>query len=238
MASLNFAKALTLGCALVVALPLGCGDDDDDSSPLKPTPGEAGAGGEGPNGRGGDGSGVDMAGAGGAASLPPGLSLTPTTVECSASCESTKVSALGQTVYVDPCCAADNACGTDTSFLALEGGGFAETCQPRNQPGAADPDCPATDPIPVPVGATTAALDPFQGCCRPNGTCGVLVNRATFGGGLISLGDFALGCVDAAPFFPGEAAQPCGAGGAGAGGAGGATSSGGAPSSGGAGGSP
>jgi hypothetical protein len=66
-------------------------------------------------------------------------------------------------------------------------------------------------------------FDPLPGCCRPDGSCGVMLNAVTTGNGLIPLAQLGLGCVDAAPFFPGEEPVACGqtgSGGAGQGGAG------------------
>ncbi len=76
-------------------------------------------------------------------------------------------------------------------------------------------------------------LDPFVACCRAaTGTCGVQVNKITLGGGVATLGNLQLGCVDSAPFFPGAAPKSCGGGSGGAGGGGGV------PGVGGAGGAP
>jgi len=223
MKSSSFAKAITLGCLVLVAVPVACGDDTSNGSTKSAN---AGAGGDqNPDHVGGAG-GADHAGGAGGAALPPGLSEAPTTVDCGMSCTSAKVGALGQVVYVDPCCAgaAKDACGLTTTFLAQTGLSFGESCLAKNQPGDADDSCPSPTPAMVPVMGTTATLDAFPGCCRAaTGTCGVLVNKVTLGQGLVPLGDLGLGCVDSAPFFPGVAAKACGAGAGGAGGAGGAT---------------
>jgi hypothetical protein len=84
------------------------------------------------------------------------------------------------------------------------------------------------------MGGTTVMIDidPFVGCCRPNGTCGVVVDKIATKG--VALSNFSLGCIDAAPFMKGTV-NKCsnestgGAGGMGAGGGGGGEVSGGAP---------
>lgn len=209
MQSFSFAKALTVGCLLCLTLPVACGDDDD-SGTTKP-----GAGGE-PNGSAGQPS--TDAGAGGAttAALPAGLSSSASTKECGAeTCDSAKA---GPAVYVDPCCASGDACGLNTGFLSLVGAQFKDVCQAHAQPG--DPDTSCADAsgliIPFESGGQTLMIpiDPFAGCCRPDGTCGVVIDKITSGGGKLPIADFELGCVDAAPFFKGQVSM-CGAGGAG-----------------------
>lgn len=209
---------------MFAVVPLACGDDE---SP-KPSPsdgGEPGSGGTS-DGRGG-GEPVDMGGSdamGGAPMLPPGISLTPKTEQCSEACTSGSVG-LGPTMtyYLDPCCTEeDDACGLNTTFLAAAGVAFAETCQPKNQPGELDDACPSPEPAVVPAGPGMITLDPFPGCCRPSGVCGVVVNEVSAGMMVLPLGNLELGCLDAAPFFPGEEPVPCGdgAGGGNAGGSG------------------
>jgi hypothetical protein len=240
MKSSSFAKAVALGCLVFVALPVACGDDTSNPNPT-PSAG-AGAGGEFVE-EGGTGGVVGAGGAGGAVPLPPGLSETPSTVECSTSCESAKVGAGAQVVYVDPCCAGPDmdTCGLTTTFLGLAGAIFKETCQAKNQPGDVDAACPTPPAAAIPFMGATATLDEFPGCCRADtGTCGVAVNKVSIGGGLVPLGDLQMGCIDSAPFFDGTPGKACGAGGGG--GAGGAAGAGGASlggaSAGGAGGAP
>lgn len=221
MKSFSFAKALTLGTLICMTLPVACGDDDDSSTPVTPS---AGAGGEGPTTEGGAGG---MA----PAMLPPGISSTSTTKMCGADdCTSAKVGP----VYVDPCCDATDTCGLNTGFLSLVGATFKDVCQAHDQAGDPDDTCPEASGLVVPfeMGGqqVMVAIDAFPGCCRPNGTCGVVVDKIATKG--LALADFSLGCVDAAPFMKGKV-NTCGASGGtgGAGGAGGAapTSSGGAP---------
>lgn len=226
MKSSSFAKAITLGCLVLVGVPVACGDDTSTPS-KKPNTSMAGAAGEKPSAGGAD-SGGGAGGAGGAG-LPPGLSNSASTIECGMSCSSAKIGALNTVVYVDPCCAGD-ACGLTTTFLGTAGLAFGTSCIAKDQAGEPDDSCPAPDPLVVPVsGGGMLPLDPFVACCRAaTGTCGVQVNKVTLGGGVATLGDLQLGCVDSAPFFPGAAPKSCGAGAGGAGGAGG-VSGGGAP---------
>jgi hypothetical protein len=150
--------------------------------------------------------------------LPPGFSSTPKTISCGSNCTSATLGFGTAVIYIDPCCTGEDQsiCGIDTTFLSPTGTNSAMTCEPRNQPGAVDAACPSPPPAMIPVMGTTATLDPMPGCCRAEtGTCGVLVNRVTAGNGLLPLADLGLGCVDAAPFFPGQTAMTCGGGGAG-----------------------
>lgn len=221
MKSFSLAKALTLGCLVCLALPIACGDDE--TTPSKPN-GGSDAGGEAGSGA-NVGGGVSEGGAAGAATaLPPGISDMSRTIECGADmCKSVGVGP----VFIDPCCSSD-ACGLDTGFLALVGAAFTEKCQAKDQPGDLDEMCPTSDastiPFEVSPGNTIMVpIEGFAGCCRENGKCGVAVNDVVapmLGGKIATLG---LGCVDAAPFFPGTTPAACGAGVGGAGGAGGDT---------------
>lgn len=199
--------------------------------------GSGGVGGSSPGGTPGRagsspvGGSASEAGAGPMTMLPPGLSDMPSTTQCGVdACESAQVGP----VYVDPCCDASGACGLTTSFLALVGAKFEDVCQAHDQPGAPSDSCGSASGLKVPFqmgGATImVSLDPFAGCCRPDGTCGVVVNQVTTAGGLLPLADLGLGCVDAAPFAGGQVTE-CGAdpGAGGAAGAGGADAAG-APS--------
>jgi hypothetical protein len=212
-------------CALSMFafVPLACGDDESNPKPSPSDGGESNAG--GPNtGRGGEPASGGSGAMGGAPMLPPGISETPSTEQCAEeSCESARVGALGTFYYIDPCCAgAEDACGLNTQFLELTGASFGDTCQPKNQPGELDGACPATEAGMIPVGDFSAPLNPFPGCCRPNGTCGVQVNEVVvmLGPQASPIGDLELGCVDAEPFFPGEDPVPCGDGAGGGGNAG------------------
>ena len=201
MNSSTLKRAFTLGCLLCLALPVACGDDDDDA------PGTAGKGGSagssGTSGSGGGGRG-NTAGspsdAGAGMELPPGLSDEPSTEECGAeTCESAQAAGV---YYVDPCCGAGDACGLNTGFLSLVGAQFTETCQLHDQPGTDEGFCAAATGLKVPFQGREVDIDPFPGCCRPDGTCGVVVNDVTVGG-VLPLAKLGLGCVEAAPFFNG-----------------------------------
>lgn len=236
MKNFSFAKALTLGTLLCFSLPVACGDDDDNTNPMNTPSGGSDAGGD-------SGNNTPEGGAGGAAPamLPPGLSTAASTKMCGA--DTCKSAAVGPAVFVDPCCDAVDGCGLNTGFLSLVGAKFKDVCQSRDQAGDPSDTCnPATGLIvPFQMGGTTlmVPLDPFAGCCRPDGTCGVVVDKVTSGGGKLPIADLGLGCVDAAPFANGVVTKCSGEGMGGAGG----MSGGGAPgvagaATGGAGGAP
>jgi hypothetical protein len=219
MKAFSFPKALTLGCLLCLSVPVACGDDE--SNP-KPTPSDAGAGGE-VSGTGGVPSTTE-GGAGGDGPMLslPGTSTTSKTVTCGTTmCKSTAT--LLPTLFVDPCCTADDDCGVATQFLGLLQASFPADaqCQPKMQAGDLDAACPdsAEQMVTVPGVPSAVAVPGFAGCCRADtGTCGVVVDDIT-----TPFGSFAkpqLGCVDSAPFFGQKAGAACGAAGGGSGGAG------------------
>ena len=86
-----------------------------------------------------------------------------------------------------PCCTDTNVCGLDLSATAGQ-----PACIERDAPGVEDAACPAA--------MVGGGLLTFPGCCRPDGTCGVLVDLVP------------LGCVDGelANMLPGGAATPGG----------------------------
>jgi hypothetical protein len=196
MKSISFAKLLTLGC-FALLLPVACGDDDDDT----PTPpdGASGAGGEAP-------------------ATIPGTGTSSETVECGAdACSSTKT--LLPSLFIDPCCTAGaNTCGVDSGFLTLLGVDLKGACLPKDQPGELDSGCPSSSRASVPFNEQMVGVEGFKGCCRPNNTCGFLVDAVT-----TDLGVFTspgLGCVDPSAFgAPSDI--PCGGGEGGSGGGGG-----------------
>ena len=228
MKSISLAKALTLGCLVLVALPVACGDDETNPKNTGGTNSAGEPGVAGDTGNPGEG------GSGGAGTPPimiPGTSDMSKTVECGGDmCAS--ISTVSPMLFVDPCCTADDACGVSTEFLTVLGAQVTEVCQPKGQEGPADTACPDSDPQMVPVGTATYPVPGFKGCCRAaTGTCGVVVNDIM--AGPITFAKFGLGCIDSEPFF-GEPGGPCGdAGGSGAGGAepgpGGTGGAGGAP---------
>ncbi|HEX2877281.1 MAG TPA: hypothetical protein VHP33_38795 [Polyangiaceae bacterium] len=93
-----------------------------------------------------------------------------------------------------------------------------------------DTSCPTSPPTsaPFPSGDTTVAvpINGYLGCCRDDGTCGVLLNELSSPAfGVVS--KLGLGCVDSAPFFNGKPAPACGSGGESFGGAPGSAGAGG-----------
>ena len=220
MKSSSFAKAITLGCLMCLALPVACGDDE--SSP-NPSPGAGGSDAGAPSTTPTAGTPGNMgdAGAGGAPApmTIPGTSTTSMSKTCGGTkCDSTKT--LLPTLFIDPCCAADDSCGVSTAFLVLLQAQFKDVCQPKAQPGEPDAACPASADQMLPYNGAQVPVPGFAGCCRADtGTCGVVIDKIPTG-----IGNFSspgLGCVDSAPFFKGKAGAACGAGGSGAGGAGG-----------------
>jgi hypothetical protein len=222
MKSISFAKALTLGCVMSLAFPIACGDDDDDSpAPNVGGDGSSSAGESSTSG--GTGSVMPAGGEGGTgapALVIPGTSETSETIQCGGDdCKSTTT--LLPTLFVDPCCTADDACGVATDFLLVLGASFPDKCQSKNQPGELDATCPDSAAKALPVNGNNVPVPGFAGCCRADtGTCGVVIDDVV----AMGFGKFSspmLGCVDAAPFFPGEEPKPCGPGAGGSGGAGG-----------------
>ena len=185
----SYLRLLTAGLLLSgLALASACGGDDDDDNE------SGGAGGS--SGKGGSGG---SAGTG-----------TVEAIECgSNTCEPLDLKVFGQAV-VAPCCAADDACGLDSSSLEAYGVSFDERCQPRDQAGVLDASCPDVS-TEVP---DTGLVVSFKGCCRPTGSCGYMLDTIA---GAIELG---LGCVASEPFLDGGTSESCDpAGGGGGGGA-------------------
>jgi hypothetical protein len=232
----SLAKNVTLvGSVLCFAAPFGCGSSESKHGALpgvQPTGGASGsaggsttAAGAGGTTAGGAGRSAS-AGAAGGLTLPPGISDVPKTIECDGDCSSATLGVATASFYLDPCCGGENhdQCGVDTTFLSPAGAG--SSCEPRNQPGSLDTACPSSSAAAMPGMSTGLTFDPLPGCCRPDGSCGIMLNAVTAGGGLIPLAQLGLGCVDAAPFFPGEEPVTCGP--SGSGGAGGGAGQGGA----------
>jgi hypothetical protein len=65
------------------------------------------------------------------------------------------------------CCTSDNKCGMDVASL-----GFGAGCAEMNAPGAVSAACPSQN---------LGGFLPLDGCCRPDGTCGVLDTFAGLG---------------------------------------------------------
>jgi hypothetical protein len=130
----------------------GCGDDTaDDDTPAAGT-NAAGAGG---TSGGAGGSSGGSGGSGGAAAMPipcgtPAMDCAPI------------MTAAGTTLM--PCCDASmgNACGAITGMM-----GTTPICTARKQMGTVSDEC--TD-------AVSVLTMPVEGCCRPDGMCGLLSN--------------------------------------------------------------
>jgi hypothetical protein len=112
---------------------------------------------------------------------------------------------------IPPCCASNGGCGLNGAQFEMYGAVFEEQCQPLNQPGEVDSECPSSTPVATDFGP----LD-FPGCCTPAGRCGYYVQNA------FTVIEIGLGCVDAQPFLDAGEPASCTPGGGGEGGAGGA----------------
>ena len=78
-------------------------------------------------------------------------------------------------------------CGLDGSALEDFGVTLVDPCQARDQPGEPDSECEASPPFQTDFGMLN-----FEGCCKPVGHCGYLIDDAF---NLVQIG---LGCVDTA----------------------------------------
>ena len=137
------------------------------------------------------GGGSAAGGSAGTAAKPSttaGASGNPPVSCGTASCEGVSFQS-----FVIPACCADSKtdhCGLDSTVLSMADPTFADACQPRDQPGTLDANCPDSPETPV---AGTGLAIAFKGCCRPNRTCGYMLDKIL---GIVPLG---LGCVDSAP---------------------------------------
>ncbi|HVJ15277.1 MAG TPA: hypothetical protein VM686_07545 [Polyangiaceae bacterium] len=184
---------LLLG-GLASASACGSSDGDDESS------------GGGSAGSGGSTSKGGSAGKGGG---------TAEAVECGGEMCQPLILPVEGAPAVEACCAQDDACGLDSSVLETFGPTFEERCQPRDQPGERDPNCPNSVNTMIDGGFSIE----FDGCCRANGRCGYMLDS------VLGVYEIGLGCVDSEPFLNGETPAACGDGAGGApagGGAGGA----------------
>ncbi len=167
----SFVVALALGAPLIAA---SCGGDSNE----KPAPSATGGGG--------------------------GEMPKPEPIECgSETCtplDDPVLEVLGQEP-LPACCAEGDRCGLDSSRLAEFGLSFNEVCQPRNQPGEANADCPDSVRLMLPGAMVT--LGALKGCCRTEtSSCGYLLI-------IPGLLDTQLGCVDSTPFLEGGTAPSC-----------------------------
>jgi hypothetical protein len=110
--------------------------------------------GSGGGGRGGSGTST----AGGNANA--GGSGAAATVECGGSM------CMGN-AFAMACCTTDKKCGLDLSAV-----GFGSGCSELNAPGTANTACPSQNLM---------GFLMFDGCCKPDGTCGVLDTIAGLG---------------------------------------------------------
>lgn len=202
----SIGSVLALGLLWAVVSASGCGGEDKKSDPGG-SAGSAGSGGSG-GATGGTGGGTS----GGSGGTAPGSKMCGTET-----CSALQLPFPGAPA-IPACCPPDseNTCGLDTTLISAFGPSFEEPCQPLDQPGELDPECPGTDSVQVPDAGLSVQ---FPGCCRSNGQCGYLVDEIRIGGVLPVV--FGLGCVDAAPFLDGGAPQSCNPDGGGQGGAGG-----------------
>jgi hypothetical protein len=164
-----------------VVLPACSSDEDEGSSST------AGTGGSGATGTGGastGGTGTGGSGTGGSAST-------------SITCGSLTCQAASGGFPIPPCCAgtAQDKCGFQIPTIG---------CQEENQAGDPDPSCTdafneALDGGVGAGGAAGASGFQLEGCCRPDGVCGVLINQ----------GGLNLGCVDVSRYADGGSLPTC-----------------------------
>jgi len=89
-------------------------------------------------------------------------------------------------IALGACCTAQQTCGLDLSPLANVTT-VPTTCTPLAQPGAASGDCPTYTTIDAGSGGIV-----FDGCCRPDNTCGVFVKLGALDFGCAAASDFVL----------------------------------------------
>ena len=133
-------------------------------------PGGAPAGGTGgifgggtggtPGGSGGSGGGTGGLGPGGGVSPNAG---NPPVVSQDVTTCSPCPPAMGIGGALEACCTADNQCGVDVTMLT----GTA-MCVQQNGPGAQSSECPTGDYM---------GFVSVPGCCKPDGTCGVVIQQ-------------------------------------------------------------
>src|SRR5690349_22309691 len=120
----SFVLALALGAPAIAA---SCGGDSSSK----------------PGGTGGTGGG-----GGGGGETP-----RPEPIECGAETCTPLDNEILSALKQDPipaCCAEGNQCGLDTARLSDYGLSFEDVCQPKHQPGEANPDCPDSAPLMLP----------------------------------------------------------------------------------------
>jgi hypothetical protein len=183
---LAFAIAVVAVGYAGVVLP-ACSSDEDEGSSSTAGTGGSGATGTGGASTGGTGTGTGGSGTGGSAST-------------SITCGSQTCQAASGGFPIPACCAgtAQDKCGLEIPRIG---------CQEENQAG--DPDQSCTDAFNQALdggvgaggaaGAAGASGFQLEGCCRPEGVCGVLINQ----------GGLNLGCVDVSQFADGGTVPSC-----------------------------
>ncbi len=226
----NFLKmGLVLGVASCAALfAPACGSSDDSGGGKAGTGGTAGTdagtgGAAGMAGSSGTGGTAGASGTGGSSGTSgTGGSAGATGMTCGTStCIDYNIASI---VDLPACCAGTGSdkCGSDLTAAHNLLPAIPAVCEEQNQPGTPDTSCP---------GMTLPVINlPVDGCCRPDGLCGMALD-------LSSLGGPNFGCADSSPFIDGGTPAACGGntdGGAGAAGASGSAGASGASGSAGA----
>jgi hypothetical protein len=189
MGSKSFKIAFTLGLMASAALGFpACSSEDDPPS----TPG-----GSGPGGSGGSGGSAGSGGSGGSGGSTGGTGGEPP-VECGG-----MVCPTALNDYVPACCV-----GTKCGLVPPPDLGLSADCVETKQAGRPDSTCYPDAGVPIDAGGLDAGnlLDGgvfvIQGCCRPNGKCGALLNFPDYG--------VEFGCVDPTQYVDaGQAAPSC-----------------------------
>ena len=190
---LTFAIGLLAAGYVALALP-GCSSDEDDGGNAA---GTGGTGGSGTGGKGGSGTGGSGGGTGGTSGTG-GSGGAPTTITCGT--ETCQGASGG--LPLQPCCAgaAQDKCGVNIPVGGLG-------CQEREQAGNPDQSCTDAFEAAIDGGIPDGGFDAggfdaggfqVEGCCRPEGVCGIVID---FGG-------LNLGCVDVSNFGDGGVTVP------------------------------
>ena len=149
-------------CAAALGLAFGaCSESHDVVGAQQPlVAGSGSAAGVRAGRAGAGGIGVAVAGAGGIGAVAGrgGAGAVGTSGACGATCADGSLLGL---IAVPACCTAAKKCGLDVSSLGLTVTG----CLEQHAAGTLDAACPSGS---VTMGQT------LQGCCRPDGTCGLM----------------------------------------------------------------
>jgi hypothetical protein len=79
------------------------------------------------------------------------------------------------TLPLPSCCTASLECGLEIMVSNMSPFPFASGCQALDQPGRLEPGCPDLGTL------ISGAPGSAQGCCRPDGTCGIDASAARLG---------------------------------------------------------